>query len=171
MSTERQRDPVDDIVEQWQRERPDIDSSPMGPLGRLVRCAALAEPLLRAGYRQHNLEVWEFDVLSALRRAGKPFILTPTQLIPALMITSGTVTHRLKLLEERGLISRKLNPEDARSKFVCLTASGKNLIDAAVADHVKNEKELVSGLPPDQLRQLDDLLSVFMQSLAAQSKS
>lgn len=170
MSINRKRDPVDDILEQWQRERPDIDSSPMGPLGRLVRCTALAEPLLQAGYRRHNLEVWEFDVLSALRRAGAPFILTPTQLLPALMITSGTVTHRLKQLEKRGLISRKANTEDARSKFVCLTAIGRKLIDVAIEDHAKNEKEIVSSLSPEQLRQLDDLLSVFMQSLASRSK-
>ena len=170
MSTQRQKDPVDNILEQWQRERPDIDSTPMGPLGRLVRCTALAEPLRRAGYRQHNLEVWEFDVLSALRRAGKPFILTPTQLLPALMITSGTVTHRLKLLEKRGLISRKANPDDARSKFVCLTAPGKKLIDEAVESHVENEKKILAGLSPEQLELMNDVLSAFMRSLEARSE-
>jgi hypothetical protein len=84
-------------------ERPDLDCSPMGPIGRLKRCAMLLEPRIEAAFMRHDLVRWEFDMLATLRRAGEPFMLSPTQLFSTLMITSGTMTHRLKALEKRGL--------------------------------------------------------------------
>ena len=93
-------DAVDRILAQWQRERPDLDCSPMGPIGRLKRCAMLLEPQVEVAFTRHELVRWEFDMLATLRRAGAPFILSPTQLFSTLMITSGTMTHRLKALEK-----------------------------------------------------------------------
>ena len=95
-------DAVDRILAQWQRERPDLDCSPMGPIGRLKRCAMLLEPRVEAAFVKHGLVRWEFDMLATLRRAGEPFVLSPTQLFSTLMITSGTMTHRLKALENEG---------------------------------------------------------------------
>lgn len=80
-----------------------------------------------------------------------------------LMITSGTLTHRLKRLEQRGLISRKVNEEDSRSMLVCLTESGKNLIDEAIEAHLANEKRIISNIPQEKLHQLDELLAVLLE--------
>ena len=154
MDKSPQTDAVDRILEQWKRERPDLDCSPMGPIGRLKRCTMLLD-LVR----------WEFDMLATLRRAGDPFMLSPTQLFSTLMITSGTMTHRLKALEKRGLISRQPNPEDARSMLVALTPAGRELIDKAVESHVENERQLLSGLSATQRQQLDEALTVFMRLL------
>ena len=104
-------------------------------------------------------------MLATLRRAGEPFVLSPTQLFSTLMITSGTMTHRLKALEKRGLISRQPNPEDARSMLVALTPAGRELIDKAVESHVENERQLLSGLSATQRQQLDEALTVFMRLL------
>ncbi|EKP28359.1 putative MarR family regulatory protein [Klebsiella michiganensis] len=114
---------------------------------------------------RHDLVRWEFDMLATLRRAGDPFMLSPTQLFSTLMITSGTMTHRLKALEKRGLISRQPNPEDARSMLVALTPAGRELIDKAVESHVENERQLLSGLSATQRQQLDEALTVFMRLL------
>ncbi|MEG1456290.1 MAG: MarR family transcriptional regulator, partial [Comamonas sp.] len=85
----RTPDAVDAILAQWQRERPDLDASPMGPIGRIKRCAALLEQQLEAGFAAFDLSLWEFDMLAALRRSGAPCRLSPTELFSTLMVTSG----------------------------------------------------------------------------------
>lgn len=160
-----QADAVDRILEQWKRERPDLDCSPMGPIGRLKRCAMLLEPRVEAAFIRHDLVRWEFDMLATLRRAGEPFTLSPTQLFSTLMITSGTMTHRLKALEKRGFIHRLANPQDARSMLVALTPEGRERIDLAVETHVENERQLLAGLSAEQRQRLNDALTVLMRLL------
>ncbi|MEF3089318.1 MarR family transcriptional regulator [Raoultella scottia] len=165
MDKSPQADAVDRILEQWKRERPDLDCSPMGPIGRLKRCAMLLEPRVEAAFIRHDLVRWEFDMLATLRRAGEPFTLSPTQLFSTLMITSGTMTHRLKALEKRGFIHRLANPQDARSMLVALTPEGRERIDRAVETHVENERQLLAGLSAEQRQRLNDALTVLMRLL------
>ncbi|WP_174509702.1 MarR family winged helix-turn-helix transcriptional regulator [Klebsiella oxytoca] len=165
MDKSRPADAVDRILEQWKRERPDLDCSPMGPIGRLKRCAMLLEPQIEVAFIRHDLVRWEFDMLATLRRAGAPFILSPTQLFSTLMITSGTMTHRLKALEKRGFISRLADPNDARSMLVALTPEGRERIDEAVETHVENERQLLAGLTTAQRQQLDQSLALLMRLL------
>lgn len=160
-----QQDAVDTILAQWKRERPDLDCSPMGPIGRLKRCAALLEQRLETAFMEFELSTWEFDMLATLRRAGAPHILTPTELFSTLMVTSGTMTHRLKRLESRGFIVRQVNTEDARSMLVQLTDEGLALIDRAVEKHVENERQLLSALPAEKLLELDNRLADLLRSL------
>jgi DNA-binding MarR family transcriptional regulator len=164
-SNQRQRDAVDVILEQWQRERPDLDVSAMGPIGRIKRCAALLEQRLESGFAKFDLTLWEFDMLATLRRAGAPHRLSPTELFSTLMVTSGTMTHRLKRLETRNLVERVPNEQDARSTLVQLTRKGLVLINRAVEGHVENERLVLSVLPPDVLSNLDAHLSVLLQAL------
>jgi DNA-binding MarR family transcriptional regulator len=163
--SETRSDAVDLILQQWQRERPDLDCSPMGPIGRLKRCTALIEQRLEEAFAQFELSMWEFDMLATLRRAGAPYSLSPTELFSTLMVTSGTMTHRLKRLESRGLITRQVNAEDARSMLVQLSQDGLALIDRAVEKHVDNETKILSGLSPEVLMALDSHLSGLLQSL------
>ena len=158
-------DAVSRVLQQWQRERPDLDLTPMGPIGRLKRCSALIHKRLDNTFGQFGLNTWEFDVLATLRRAGSPYCLPPTQLFSTLMITSGTMTHRLKGLEQRGLIERRDNPEDARSKLVLLSEEGLSVIDSALPAHLENERQLLAGLDPQQLELLDEQLSQLLLTL------
>lgn len=159
------RDAVDRVLEQWARERPDLDASPMGPIGRIKRCAVLLEQRLEAGFSRFGLSLWEFDMLATLRRAGSPYRLSPTELFSALMVTSGTMTHRLKRLEGSGLVQRVPNEQDARSTLVQLTRKGLALIDRAVEAHVENERRLLSALPPATVAALDAHLSALLGTL------
>jgi DNA-binding MarR family transcriptional regulator len=170
-SQPRQRDAVDAILAQWQRERPDLDASPMGPIGRLKRCAVLLEQRVDAGFTAFDLSMWEFDMLATLRRAGAPYLLSPTDLFSTLMVTSGTMTHRLKRLETRGLITRKPNAQDARSMLVQLTDQGLALINRAVEAHVENERQILSVVPPDVLAGLDNYLSALLVALESEAGS
>lgn len=166
---QRQRDVVDAILEQWRVARPDLDAGPMGPIGRIKRCAALLEQRLEARFADFDLALWEFDMLASLRRAGAPYRLSPTELFSALMVTSGTMTHRLRRLETRKLVERVANEQDARSTLVQLTGEGLALIDRAVEAHLENERRLLSALPAEAVANLDDHLSMLLQSLETAS--
>ena len=158
-------DAVDAILAQWHTERPDLDVSPMGPIGRLKRCAALVDRRLEAAFAPFGLSFWEFDMLATLRRSGAPFCLTPTALFSTLMVTSGTMTHRMKSLETRGLVQRLPNPQDARSMLVQLTDQGLELIDRAVEAHLDNERAMLAPRPVAELAALDQRLSQLLRVL------
>ena len=165
MKTERPRDAVDVNLAQWQRERPDLDVTPMGPIGRVKRCAALLQRALDATFSEFGLSSWEFDVLATLRRSGAPFCMAPTALFSALMVTSGTMTHRLQRLEASGLVTRVANSDDARSTLVKLTPAGLALIDRALEAHLENEQRILASIAPAQLQALDAHLVTLLSAL------
>jgi DNA-binding MarR family transcriptional regulator len=165
MKTERQADAVDAILEQWHRERPDLDVSPMGTIGRIKRCAALLQRKLDKVFAAFGMTNWEFDVLATLRRSGAPYCLAPTTLFSTMMITSGTMTHRLKGLETRGLVHRLPNRDDARSVLVQLTPDGFALVNRAVEAHVENELRILASIKPSDLAALNARLSQLLTLL------
>lgn len=162
---QRPPDAVDAILAQWARERPDLEAGPMGPVGRVMRCALLLQLGVEAGLARFGLSLWEFDMLATLRRSGAPYRLSPTELFSTLMVTSGTMTHRLKRLETQGWIERVPNDQDARSLLVQLTRKGRTLIDRAVEAHVENERQLLAALPAPALSDLDARLSALLLAL------
>lgn len=165
MKKKIQSDAVASILEQWRRERPDLDVTPMGPIGRLKRCAALVQRELDEVFAQFGMSRQEFDVLATLRRSGTPYCLAPTALFSALMITSGTMTHRLKRLEAVGWVRRLPNPDDARSMLVQLTPAGTELIDRAVTAHVERERQILAPMEPATLASLDEHLAEWLSTL------
>lgn len=156
------KDAVDDIMEQWRRERPDLDPSPMGLIGRLARCEMLIRRKLDQTFEKFGMSSWEFDVLATLRRAGHPYCLAPTALYSSLMVTSGTMTHRLQRLEKVGLVERVKSDADMRSLPVQLTEAGLKLINQAVEAHIANEKAILDLLPDKVRQQLDEHLKTLL---------
>lgn len=165
MDAKQRPDAVDAILEQWRQERPDLDVSPMGTIGRIKRSAALLQRKLDEVFAAFGMTNWEFDVLATLRRSGAPYCLAPTTLFSAMMITSGTMTHRLKGLETRGLVHRLPNRDDARSVLVQLTPDGLALIDRAVEAHVENERVILAPIKPSDLTALNARLSQLLAVL------
>lgn len=158
-------DHVDRVLEQWGRERPDLDVSPMGVIGRLGRLTRLLDAELRATFARHGLDPASFDVLATLRRNGPPHRLTPTELMRSAMITSGAVSQRLDRLEARGLVVRVPNAADGRGVLVALTDEGLALIDRALPDHVETENRLLAALPGARRDALADVLRELLESL------
>lgn len=158
-------DQVDHIVEQWGRERPDVDVSGMAIIGRLGRLEKTIRPMLDNVFEQHDLESWEFDVLATLLRSGVPHRLTPGELLESMMVTSGAMTNRIDRLEKRGFVERAKSPSDGRQVLVSLTAKGRRKVDAALVDHAANELAILSGLSPTQQRQLVGLLRTLGRTL------
>jgi DNA-binding MarR family transcriptional regulator len=153
-----ERDGVDTILEQWQRERPDLDSSPIGVIGRISRLARELEARLEPVYKAHGLEPGWHDVLATLRRTGPPYQLRPTEFTDALMLTSSGTTKRLDRLERAGLITRAPDPADRRGTLITLTPKGLELIDDVTEGHLDNERNLLAALSEPEQRRLADLL-------------
>jgi DNA-binding MarR family transcriptional regulator len=152
------RDGVDLILEQWRRERPDLDPSPIGVIGRISRLARELELRLEPVYREHGLEPGWHDVLATLRRTGPPYRLRPTEFSSALMLTSSGTTKRLDRLEQAGLIERAPDPEDRRGILITLTDKGRELIDSVTDAHLANERRLLAALSDAEQARLADLL-------------
>jgi DNA-binding MarR family transcriptional regulator len=160
-----QPDHVDGILEQWRRERPDVDTGALGLIGRLHRAAVLTNAPLAAGLAEHGLRPGWFDLLAALRRSGPPYELNPTQLMRATLLSSGGMTKRLDRLVEAGLVERRADPSDRRGILVGLTPHGKAVVDTALEAHVANEERLLRSLKPADRRALDDLLRTLLADL------
>lgn len=152
-------DRVDALIAQWRRERPDLDPSPMALIGRALRLArAWSGSIENLFTERFGLQPGWFDVLSALRRAGPPFALSPTALSESLMITSGGITKRLDRMEGAGLVARRPDPVDRRAVVVELTERGREVVDAAVEAHLANEERLLAGLSARERDTLERLL-------------
>ena len=156
-------DEVDRIVDAWSRERPDLDVAPLHVLSRVSRLARHLDLARGSAFAEHGLEGWEFDVLSALRRAGDPYQLSPGQLVQQTLVTSGTMTNRVDRLEHRRLVRRSPDPSDRRGVIVALTPEGRTVVDAAMADLLHRERDLLAELPE---RERDDLAGLLRRLLA-----
>lgn len=161
-------DEVDRIVAAWQRERPDLDVAPLEVLSRVSRLARHLDLARRQAFAERGLETWEFDVLSALRRAGEPYQLTPTHLVRQTLVTSGTMTNRIARLAERGLVERSSSPTDARSVQIRLTAAGRDVVDGAMAELISGERQILATLGPAEQERLAGLLKVLLEPFERQ---
>ena len=158
-------DAVDRIQAEWRRERPDLDVSPQGVIGRLHRVANRLTDELTAVYEQHGLAEGDFDVLATLRRTGAPYERAPGELAEHTMITTGGMTKRIDRLERAGLVTRRTSDADGRGRVVALTLLGRRTIDAAFADHMANERRLVDQLEPRDAAELERILTAWLARL------
>jgi DNA-binding MarR family transcriptional regulator len=160
-------DHVDRILEQWARERPDLDPSPIGLIGRLHRLGDVLNVELRKVFAEAGLGEGDFDVLVTLRRNGAPYELTPGELCASTMVTSSAVTKRIDRLERAGLVSRTVSHEDARSRRIRLTDAGLELVNRLMEQHIANEHRLVAGLSERDRAQLAAILRRWSNAVAA----
>ncbi len=156
---------VEMVLEQWRRERPDLEVGPMGLTGRLKRIGRHLEREMEKSFAAHDLNLASFDVLATLRRSGAPYRLSPGDLMANTMVTSGTMTHRVDQLVRAGHVERIKNPDDGRSVLITLTDRGRRVIDPAVTDHVANLARLTSGLTESEAKRLDRLLDRYLAVL------
>ena len=159
----RNSDQIDVLRGQWNRELPDLDTSPMAILGRIRRIAILVSPAIEGALAAHGLDRGEFDVLASLRRSGAPYRLAPTDLYKLLMVPSGSLTHRLDRLHSRGLVAREPLPTDRRSKLVRLTEKGKQTVEDAFRDDMAVEAEFLRSLDSTEHDALADGLRALLR--------
>lgn len=158
MRLAKNRDAVDEILEQWSEERPELDTA---SLGVVIRVMALYRRFLREAteaLEEMELELFEYDVLSALRRQGKPFSLPATALARETGLSGGAMTNRVDKLESRGLVGRKRDEHDRRGVVVSLTARGRRKIDAAIQLRLDAADESLADISPAERTRLAELL-------------
>ena len=163
-------DDVDVIVSAWRRERPDLDVTPLEVLSRVSRLARRLDLARGSAFAEHLLDGWAFDVLSALRRAGEPYELSPGHLVQQTLVTSGTMTNRVDRLERSGFVERRPDPNDRRGVLVHLTPRGRDVVDAAMADLIEHEKALLSELSSTDQVTLASLLRRMLAPLESRER-
>ncbi|MDO5066926.1 MAG: MarR family transcriptional regulator [Propionibacteriaceae bacterium] len=158
-------DEVDEVLAAWQRELPEVVTSPLGIWSRITRLAGVLDVERKRCFAEHGLEIWEFDVLSALRRVGHPYRLSPGQLLQLTHVTSGTMTNRVERLRARGLVLRESDPNDGRGVVVELTREGRHAVDQALQALVVMEEQLLADWSPADR----DTLATMLRRLLADS--
>ncbi|MEV4222367.1 MarR family transcriptional regulator [Nonomuraea sp. NPDC049725] len=157
-------DAVESVLEQWRRERPDLDVSPIGIVGRLMRLSRLWDKEIKDFLGEHGLEPGEFDVLSTLRRSGEPYELTAKAFLKASLVTTGAITLRVDRMAAKGLVTRTPDANDRRSVRIRLTPHGLELIDRVLPLHLANEARLVESLDAGERRRLEATLAGLLES-------
>lgn len=162
--TRPEPDVVDRITSQWRAVRPDLDTSPMGVIGRVSRLSRLVDRELAINFARHGIEAWMYDVLATLRRSGEPYELSAGDLVRQSMVTTGAITNRIDRLEQRGLVERA-GADDRRKVIVRLTQPGMDLVEEVVGTHLEAERDILSSLSLRQRRELAALLRVSLIAL------
>lgn len=157
-------DEIDRIVAEWNRERPDLDVSPTHTLQRITRLSLLQGASFARVFAPFGVSFGEYLVLAALYRSGPPYRMSPTHLFNAVILSSGAMTNRLDRLEATGLVRREPDPTDRRGRLVVLTDRGRELVEAAVVDHLANEEKLLAALDATEREQLARLLRKLLLS-------
>lgn len=152
------KDGVDGILDQWHRERPDLDVSAIGVFGRMARLSRAQRLASEARLARLGINSVDFDVLATLRRSGAPYALNASQLAGAVMVTSGGMTGRIDRLVKAGHVVREQDPHDRRGVTVRLTDAGFATIEEAVILHLAAEEELLAPLTDTERRRLAALL-------------
>ncbi|MFG2886920.1 MarR family winged helix-turn-helix transcriptional regulator [Streptomyces sp. NPDC048297] len=163
---QQHKDPVDAIVDQWARVRPDLDTRAMEVFGRIFRLSRAMGDRMEKAYEPYGISRGEFDVLATLRRSDEPYTLSPRELSSTLMLTTGGMTGRLDKLERAGLLRRSPDPHDRRALRVTLTEEGLRLIDEVVGAGLTEQRAALSALDDEQADQLADLLRNLLRTTA-----
>jgi len=156
------RDLIDELQNDWSRQRPDLNSEPMGVVLRIQALAKILGDQTTAALQEFDLQWWQYDVLSTLRRQGEPFVMAATNLADSTMLTSGAMTNRIDRLEEENLVRRIKDDNDGRRVLVQLTRKGIRMIEDATEARFETAMDAVEGLSSQQRNSLSSLLRLMM---------
>lgn len=151
-------DVVDGIIDQWSEERPELETACLGVVVRVMHLSKVFQREGSAALMPFGLELFEYDVLSALRRQGEPFTLAATQLAVQAELSTGAMTNRVDKLEQRGLVERTADPTDRRAVLVSLTIDGQKVIDEAIRVRLEAANATLRDLSQREIEHLASLL-------------
>lgn len=160
-------DLVDQLLNEWAEERPELDCSALGVVVRVQLLAKLLGDDAEESLSELDIKLWEYDVLSALRRQGSPYEMLASELAQASLLTSGTITTRIDGLEQRGLVQRRPDTSDRRAINIRLTRKGKALIDAAVAKRIARADRQLSTISAIEIGQISSGLRKILLQMSA----
>ncbi len=158
------KDAIDELQNDWGTQRPDLNTEPMGVVLRIQALAKILGDQTAVTLQTFDLQWWQYDVLSSLRRQGKPFIMTATELADSAMLTSGAMTNRIDRLEEDGLVRRIRDNNDGRRVLVQLTNEGISLVEEATEARFETAEDALDSLSTQQRDALSDLLRLLLKN-------
>ncbi len=156
---------ADEIATAWQRELPGVPTSSIGVITPLWRAAKLLSDDRRRTLRRLGIEDSTLDLLSTLRRSGKPYTLTTRELGERTLVTAGAISQRVGRAEDAGLVARAPSDRGRRAVAVTLTPRGHRTIEAAVTALLTHEEELVARLDPDAVRGFGAVLATLTEAV------
>ncbi len=165
-----ERDHVADLAEQWAEQRPELGIAALEVAARVFRLQRILSRTAAKRLSEVELNEGEFSVLSALRRSGPPFELTPTELHRSLLLSSGAMTHRLDRLEQAGHITRIPDATDRRKVRVRLTPTGRDLVDRAISAYADTLTQLLTVLDDEERDGLSLQLSALLGRLESDGR-
>ena len=156
------RDQLDDTLEIWARQTPDLDPLTEGIVERIHILAWNVNQSMDETLATFDLERRFFQLLGKLRRHGPPYRVSAGKLAAELRLSSGAMTNRLDRMEAAGLVRRLPDPKDRRGTLVEPTAEGHAAWDRTVGAQALREAQLSSVLTAAEKARLHDLLRHLM---------
>jgi DNA-binding MarR family transcriptional regulator len=149
------------------REDPASANSAKALAYRLRRASHYIDREIRRELAPLGIELWELELLAALRRAGggPPYRLTAGALLEETQLTSGAITKRVARLERKGWVRREIDPDDRRQILVVLTDEGLQRAVAVFGVMSKTEESLLVRLGERALGRMNDDLRELLLTL------
>ena len=134
----------------------------LGVVARRAKDFELHEALgARVG---HRLEGPYYGTLS---RLGLVDQCTITELAGLLGLELSTVSRRVKVLEDRGLVEREVSPTDRRTSLLRLTPEGRQLFEALSSSWREMLTEVLADWDPVSVEVFAELFDRFAGALEA----
>jgi DNA-binding MarR family transcriptional regulator len=160
-----ERDSIETFINQWKKERPDLDPWPVGILGRTQRISVHLQARAAKWLSPLGLTWDSFSLLLALRRSGEPYELRPTDIYRESLLSSGAITNRIDKVEKKGWVKRYDSPNDRRGVVVRLTPAGRAVADKAIEIHLRELADQLSKISKKERQMLLELLKKLLGSL------
>jgi DNA-binding MarR family transcriptional regulator len=119
-----------------------LHESPMFAVGRAARRFEALAAVTLAG---DKLSFLEGLTLAALFFES-PQAVKPSQLAATFGMTRGNISHCISSLEDKGLLQRRIDPEDARGYHLALKPQGKRSALRVIAAFDKLQKEFENAI-------------------------
>lgn len=163
-------DAVNTVLDDWHRQRPDLDFQPMAAVARLMRLSRLIDKEIKDFLKGYDLEPGEFDILTTVRRSGATAGMTTSAFHKTSLVTAGAITNRLDRMAAKGLIERIADPADRRVIRIVLTPHGTELIDTILGAHLANYARLLEPLDGNETDQFVQTLRKLLENLETDAK-
>lgn len=165
-----EHDKLDDWLDIWEREIPNLDRTTEGIVERIGNLYKDLDRSMEETLVKYDLDRRAFHLLGRLRSYGPPYRRSPGQLAGDMRLSSGAITNRLDRLEEAGLIRRLPDPTDRRGQLIEPSEKGHAAWERTVGTQAEREQRVASVLTATEREDLHRLLRRLMQAFPDRDK-
>ncbi len=114
--------------------------------------------------KNFGINVTEWRIMTQL--ALEPGI-PASRICQVIGFNKGPISRTLAVMQKRGLVTIRTDPDDARTHSISLTAKGRSIHDKVIVVALEREKRLLSCLKADEREMLIALLRRLHNNLGA----